>query len=295
MDRTVSFSLLLTVGLWAAVLGGCNPSLRLWPGFAKTTPHESFAPTFSTIPAAPGAGFRKLNRDGPQMVGLAFDVIRIDFPRNRLRHSRKIWNHVDELRLPVELTARVLRNGLRVGAASPSSWPAMTAIFEAAEAQVRREQLVAQAGLPLSIRLSTLDGPESIFRYNRSGRLVGKTFTVGEKLLNLGYALHPRLGGCTDLELSFEIRHDRGVMTWERQDNILRQVPAVDREVFGDLTVQLTLNGDEFLVLGVGDQGGQEFLFGRRFLTIERAGMPFETMLCIAPRAFQTPQKEASK
>jgi hypothetical protein len=118
--------------------------------------------------------------------------------------------------------------------------------------------------------------------------LVGKTFPVGDKLLNLDYAYHPQLGGRTDLKLSLEIRHDRGVLTWEKQDGVIRQVPDCDRHIFSDLNAMLSLSTGEFLVIGLGEESGNEYLVGSRFLTFDRAGTRYETLFCVTPQAYQT-------
>ncbi len=222
------------------------------------------------------------------LVDLVFDVVRIDFPLGDVRHARKVWNHVDELRVGADVIPQLARNGLRVGAAGPEAWPAIRAVVEVAGAQVRRDQLVAQRGLPLVIQLAEVEEGESIFCYRQDNRLTGKTFLAGQKLLSVDYSFHPELGGCTDLKLGFEVRNDRGVMTWERQGGIIEQVPEVDRHVFSDVEALLTLNPEEFLVLGLSDVSENGYLLGSRFLAVEHSGKRYETIICITPRPVQT-------
>ena len=93
----------------------------------------------------------------------------------------------------------------------------------------------------LVILAGAIDDAESIFSYSDQGRLVGKTFPAGDKLLSIDYAVHPELGGFTELRLDFEIRHDRGTMTWQRHGDIIRQVPDYDRHLFAEVGTALTL------------------------------------------------------
>lgn len=227
-----------------------------------------------------------------RVVDLSFDVIRAELPLTEHRDSLKIWNHVDELRVDSERGERLVRNGLRVGAASSDSWPAILTVLEAAGARFRREELFPQRGLALVIALETITSPEPIFSYTRQGVLAGKTFPAGEKVLNVDYAYHPRLGGVTETQLSFEIRLDRGAMTWERQEGILRQVPDHDRHVFEDITVTVTLSPGEYLVIGAHADPGNAVLVGPRFLTGQRAGERYETLLFITPHVYQTRRAE---
>jgi len=231
---------------------------------------------------------RSSNGSSMRVVELAFDVIHAEFPVDSIRHSQKVWNHVDELRVDAGVAARLARNGLRIGAASTTNWPAIEAVFKACNVQQHQVQLFAQHGLPLSIELGPVEDHESIFSYGMDNRLMGKTFSVGNKLINLDYAYHAELDGVTDVRLSLEVRHDRGIMTWERRDGVIRQVPSYDRFVYEDLCVELTLRPGEFLVIGPGSESQNEYLIGSRFLQGQRDTRKIETVLCIKPRIYQT-------
>ncbi len=290
MKGRVSSSCVLILMAGSLALEACRSPFS-WPGFGgerATRDEAADARPFDFT----AASILQRNPDSPtadlRIIDVVFDVVQLDIPIEGQRHSRKIWNHVDELRVDPEVVARLARNGLRIGAASPSTWPAIRAIVDTADADVRRDRLVAQPGMPLLIKLASISREESIFSYTADGRLVGKTFPAGEKLLNIDYAFHPELGGCTDLQLTFEIRRDRGVMTWERREGIIRQVPAFDQHLFADVSILLTLNPDEFLVLGLSDEPPNEYLIGGRFLISERAGKRYETVLCITPKPYQT-------
>ena len=195
---------------------------------------------------------------------------------------------MDELRVGAALAARLARNGLRIGVAPPTAWPAIRTILEAADADVRRNQLATQGGLPISLWLSSIKEAETIFTYDPKGVLSGRTFPVGDKLLDIEHAYRPELGGCTDVRLAFEIRHDRGVMTWERHEGSIRQVADYDRAVFGDLEAGLMVKPGEFVVVGLSDLAGNEYILGRRFLSSTRGGKEFETLLCITPQPFES-------
>jgi len=267
---------------WGA--GGCR-SWSVWP-WGGTAPHESSDPTVTTSAAA-SLFPRETRRDAVRVVDLAFDVTQIDLPLGDLQDSRKIWNHVDESRLDAALTAHLARNGLRVGAAGASAWGPIRAILDAVGAEARRDELVPPRGQPLAIHLGSLEEGESIFAYAREGRLVGKTFPGGDQILDLEYVYHPEFGGTVDVGVSWEIRRDKGELTWETRNGVVQQGTAYDRHGFGDLNVLLTLHADEFLVIGLSADATNKYLIGRRFLSTERAGKHYETMLMITPKAVE--------
>lgn len=253
------------------------------------SPHETASPPPSGFLAASNGDAPPAASDRLQVVQLAFDVLRVELPIDGLRNSRKVWNHVDELRLESDLVARLARNGLRVGAASSGSWSAIRAVLEAGGARTQKDQMLPQPGTPLTLELDSIRESESFFSYARDNRLVGKTFPSGRKIIQLDYLFHPQLGGCTDVQVGFEVRNDRGEMTWERRDGVIRQAPAYDRHVFEDLAALLTLKPGEFLVIGPGDQADNEYLIGSRFLIHSASGEKSETLYFVTPQPFQTP------
>jgi hypothetical protein len=278
---------------WLAPCGCSSSGAVGAPG--RSAAHETNPATPLDLPAAPFMKSPYTSHTTVRALDLSFDVVRAELPVTGLRESRKIWNHVDELRTDATLTARLARNGLRVGVAASGSWPAMLAVLEAGNAEFRREQLFPQRGLALAIALGTVGGPESgsregesIFSYDRNNRLVGKTYPGGEKVLNIDYAYQPQLGGLTETQLQFEVRYDRGVMTWEREGGIIRQVPSIDRHLFDDLAVPLALRSGEFLVIGANADTDNAFLIGNRFLLHTDRGLTRETLLFITPRPVET-------
>jgi hypothetical protein len=223
--------------------------------------------------------------DNVKFVQLVFDVVRVDLPVESVRHSRKIWNHVDEMRVGPEVAARLARNGIRCGVAGTAALPAITTILEAARAKSYPSRVAAQSGVPVTLLVGELREPESIFTFNRLNGLVGKTIPAGHKVIVLDYAPRPEFGGFTDLVLAFQVRHDRGTMTLQREEDVLYHVPAVDRHAFPDLDVQVSVRPSEMLVIGPSEKAEMPYLIGSRFFAREDpGGILNETILFITPR-----------
>lgn len=223
-------------------------------------------------------------------TSLAFEVYRLDLPQvGNLIQSLKLWNHVDELRADPEKVALRARSGLRIGAFPRSAWPAIRTILDACDARVHRERVPAPRGLPLTIEIGLVDEFESIFWYSAGGRLAGKTFKVGKKLILIDYAVYGAMGGRIDLQVSFEVRHDRGVTTWERHGGVLTQVPAYDSHVFSDLTAVLPLNPGDSLLIGPDGEAENDLLLGNRFMAYGRGGRRYEKLIIISPMTSQEP------
>jgi len=233
------------------------------------------------------------NVDGRQtppiaVVHLAFDVLRVDWPAEGPRDSQKVWNHVDTLRLDADTIALLARNGLRVGAVPKDAWAAIETILDSPRTQLRRETLFASQSQPLALQMSRIIESESIFVYGKDGRASGKTFRAGDKLITVDYLVRSAAAGELNVRVGFEIRDDLGVMTWRRENGVIREVPAFDRHVFGDLVASLALSPSETLAIGMSEKADNEYLIGSRFLTVGRDGRKFETLLLITPKSFRS-------
>ncbi|MHC5111767.1 MAG: hypothetical protein ACYTHJ_18020 [Planctomycetota bacterium] len=213
---------------------------------------------------------------------LSYDVLRVELPTHAIRHSQKIWNHVDSLRINSDVAARLARNGLRVGVATSESWPAIETIIQAAEGTIAQTSLASQFGLPVSLKLGEIKDSETLFSYDNDNRLVGKTFQVGEKLLSISSRYQPNLGSGVQVELEFEIRHDPGDFKWDRTDQGIRPVPVIERHVFSSVSVPLTMAPGEVLIVGPSEAAGNEYLLGGRFFDVIREGVSKETIICLS-------------
>lgn len=278
---------MLAGGAIVTLLGGCAAIGAI----GARSAHES-APTAGTSTAftpSPGSDLLRVDLGGAvRIVDLSFDVFRADLPLSRGRDSRKIWNHVDEMRMDTGVTTMFARNGLRVGVAPIGSWTAIQAVLETMRAKTYKSMLAPPRGAPLMITTGPVSERESVFTYAADGRLVGKTFSEGDKLISLDYVFQPQFGGSTELQVGFEVRHDKGVMTWTRDGGVIRQVPAYERHVFADLVARLTVDSGECLVIGPGDEARIDSLIGGRYLSIEHDGEAYESLLFITPVPYQT-------
>ncbi len=222
-----------------------------------------------------------------RIVDIAFTVMNAEFSGVNAGDARKIWNHLDEMRLKPEQVQLLARNGLRLGTASPTSWPAIQTILDAGSAKITSEQLYPQRGSALPVQAGSVGEGTSIFCYHADGRLVGKSFPGGEKIILVDYALHPELDGSTDVGVSFEISRESGEMVWEQRDGVMRQVPEQERHRFADLTSVLTMNPGEYLVLGPRDEVKNEYLVGTQFLA-SKEGEGSVRLTFLVPQPYQT-------
>lgn len=278
------------VGLASAA---CQSPLRLWP-FNTAPPEQTAQPAsaddsiFSAASYAPAAPVSGRSLRPSTTLGVQLDVLRMELPIDTVRHSLKVWNHVDELRSGPDSAALLARNGMRLGVATQGAWPAIRTIFEACGAGVRDSRQITTNGPPVSVELGAVEPGQSVFSFDSRGRLKGQSFQVGQRLVHLSCTPHPGVEGVTDVTVSFEILIDRGLMEWRQEAGVIRQVPAYDHYEFDGLSTTLTLRPGEFLVIGPGDASDNPYLVGGRFFSGDGPAGPCETVLCITPKPWTT-------
>ncbi|HUU82679.1 MAG TPA: hypothetical protein VM243_04160 [Phycisphaerae bacterium] len=263
--------------------GGCGP----WFARAGAGAPEA---------QAPGGGMRSLLADpagDPSsntivVVQMQFDVLRVELPADQTHHSRKAWNYVNELHGDPTQTALLRRNGFRMGTASADSWPALRAMFEACEARVLRVPHVVQRGLPLTLQLDSIEEDQPIFLLTADNRMVGRTLERGEKYLHLDYALEVDGPQTVTIQVTPEIRLLGAEKYGRDEQGNVRRGRQYDGLAFRELSRTLRLAAGEFLVIGPDTSSGTGLTVGRCFLTHEREGRRYETVLCITPQPFRT-------
>ena len=228
--------------------------------------------------------------DDPRAVRIQmqFDVLRVELPLQSTRHSLLIWDHVDETQTDPRLTELLARNGLRLGVASPDAWPSLRALFEARRSRSLRAVHAVQSGAPLTMRVGEVKPGESIFVHARDGSLSGATFESGSKFLHVDYAVDRDDPRRTHLRITPEIQKFSEDRQWLAVGGGFQEAPRYEGRVFAELSTDLTLGPDEFLVIGVSEEADLKPLVGGRFLQREENNMMYETVICLTPRPVRT-------
>lgn len=280
---------------WKTNWGAQSPKAEAQPDAQPASdswaaPGEAFTSQGSDVlesdqSATPAGGNPTLDDRGAYVLRVHFDVCRVDLPVGDIRHSRKIWNHLEESRGDPGLTALLARNGFRAGVGDQADWPALRAIFEHNRARVTRVALTVQDGAPLSIPLGPVADGTSYFLHRRGGGLSGGNFDAGQRTIRLEYGLDsddPRRVLLRALP-AFQ-RSQTSAKTVER-DGALVVVRDHEGRIFRELAADVVLTEGQFLVIGGSEPASAGFLLGSCWLDSSLDMQPYETVLCISARA----------
>jgi len=262
---------------WFAAWGLAGPAPSPPPADARSTDAPPFLAVYDVDPLS-------ASRESA-VIQIAFDIVRVELPFHDVRHSAKVWNHVDEPISDPALAARLARNGMRVGVADEAAWPAMRAVFEANHARMDRISAPAPGGAAIGLAVGTLQPGETVFAYGAGGRLSGAGFPGGSKLVRIDYAVSRDDPDAVVLRVMPEIQVEADGPTSPSPVDLLRAPGAGDdRTLYHDLAAELVVRPGQLVVIGPSEAAAIPSLIGSRLFTRHVKGAAYETVLCITPK-----------
>ncbi len=217
---------------------------------------------------APGATLRCGGRAWEVLAAPGHDphsVILFDAAHGVLISADALWERIDEQKFDAELRRKLVANGLRVGivggalpedlaklleldgdAAETSDSQLITA--QSAVPRVTRRVVQVKRPDPISIKVSELRDEAQVL-LSQEGSFGGKTFRQMEGVYSLQAERVP--GQRVNVRLTPELHHgDLKQRFAGSQQGIFMSIPSREREVFDDLSMDVTLAPGELLVLG---------------------------------------------
>jgi hypothetical protein len=272
--------------LAAAMLAacGCEPAPSTGPSVLGSEASAPLAPTLpktaspaeTTDGAAPG--------EAPRAIYLIhIQLGSIEVPTGVASGSQELWNCLDEE--PVSRHSSVLGlNGFRVGLGRPDAWPDIERVLKQMTGQnFRTVTIRALPGRTTFIDLKSRQPAQTIFTSFPDGTLSGRQYPPGDNLLTFACTLNEDDPSQILLTAVPQIRTTKRIPTLEGD----RGNPAVVTRpilfTLTPLTFQLTIRRNDFLVIGPGVQANRPTSPGYQFLTKQRDGMTYETVLVFRP------------
>jgi hypothetical protein len=244
-------------------------------------------PQPATAPAVgPGAG-HALPPDSQeltqQVMVVQVRMLGIEVPVGSASDSEDIWSYVDEESAGAA-TSALGRNGFRVGLVRQGNWNSLERILkQLAGRQVKDATLSVLPNNPLPIVLKPSQPAQTLFVFHADKTLSGEDYPPGDNLLTIVCLLNEDepnqviLVGQPQLRSSNEtvqIAEENARFTWVMHQKVY-EMP--------DLTFRLAVPANGLVVVGPGAAARRPSSVAHQFLTKDRDGIRFETVLVFSP------------
>ncbi|HET6429204.1 MAG TPA: hypothetical protein VFJ30_12380 [Phycisphaerae bacterium] len=265
----------------AGLLAGCARPIELRP--------EIPPPTQAGVPLTPLA--RNVpNEAASHILAVRLRLITLQLPLGASSGSEEIWSYLNEEGVAAGAASPLAYNGVRAGMGRENAWPDVARVLtRLAGRTLQRSQLVTVPGSTVPIVLQQFAEEQTIFIFRADRTLFGRDYPPGDNVLmtatgiDLDNPSSVRLS-CTPLVRTTR-RRNRYVQTPTGYQ--LREEP--DYLPIPELQLGFTVPAGGFVLIGPGQEAQRETSPGSRFLLRRQRGVPFETILVIAPEVFTAP------
>jgi hypothetical protein len=196
---------------------------------------------------------------------VALDMFFVRFPFGDTDANEKLWQEIDEQRLPAELRERLRENGFRVGIVTgqiPSELSKLLALpekpapsdetektsIDSMESQPRvvRRHLQIRANQPNEIIASGVYAQLPLLT-GGAGQISGQTYNEAQGYFSI--KTNPRPDGQVRLELTPALHHGESRQRWISGQGMMRLETGQSKRTFDDMTIQTELPPGAMLVL----------------------------------------------
>ncbi|GMU23958.1 MAG: hypothetical protein AMXMBFR13_40350 [Phycisphaerae bacterium] len=219
------------------------------------------------------------------MLQVSFDLLRTRVPAGTFSRSGKIWNHLDEQVLPVEVAALLQRNGLRIGKGKLDAWRPIKALLEA-ERDVTSTQDAALLtnGLPLTIEINRRPQDQTLFLFRPNGSLVGAPLPASTNVIRVEYAVPPTQPESVELAIMPEIRLHAAEPELSLDPASWNRPLAPPSRILRELSARIIVAPGEFVALGPSPAAERAHTMGSLLLREQEEGREYESMYFITPK-----------
>ncbi|MBI5863683.1 MAG: hypothetical protein HZB38_04080 [Planctomycetes bacterium] len=222
-------------------------------------------------------------RPARSMMVLA--VLSVQIPESQAAAAQKIWEQAREEMLDAETRLRLQDNGFRAGIGHVQLWEPIRAVLDAIPDRrvVQTIPLRVPAGFPLALELDNEPRNQTLFYVGRDGVLRGATHPESRNVLRIAYGPDVRRADRIRMAVVPETQQKQEGWRWVRTEEGLWQVPRQQTNAFEDVSFDVSLARDEFLLIAPSENARLHGLIGRAMLSGESEGRSTFTYVFLRP------------
>jgi hypothetical protein len=216
----------------------------------------------------------------------------VELPAGTISNSEEIWSYLDEEAIAANRWAGLDRNGLRAGVGRPDVWPDLERILkQMAGREVDYRTLATIPGQPATIVLKDQQGEQQIFTFYTDRTLSGSIYPPGDNILTLSCSLNPDDPTLIHVAVVPQIRGTAARVGVLGNPTGPALAPVKDIYSFEPLAFRAPVPAKGLLVVGPGQRCQDPYSLGHQFLTLQREGVRYETVLVMIPEVFAAPRR----
>jgi len=249
--------------------GDVSPAVSTNAGSASVTPSSSV----EGIDA----------KEAPKKV-FQLDIYQVAVPRGQLSRNENVWKAVDEEVISPATRDLLDKNGILIGTAPLSELKNLQE--ELADPELSRKSLVGQKATRVEIELQTGIPSQTLFWFDGSGNLIGRTYDTCDNFLALSFRQTMRAPDKVSLQIAPLVRSQRSqiLVTGSGTE---REVDYVKPESIFELGISLELPLDRFLIIAPSAQSRLSTSVGRLFFTRDDPAQQMECAIVIVPQTLR--------
>lgn len=282
----------------ALLIGGCAD-----PGAKKVAAKRDAEPPPTYIPYVPATQPTREQvtqdlptdpKDAQRSLSLMYsvEVWEILLPRDSVSTDEAFWKRVNEQAVDLPTYDVLFKNGLRVGELPVQELNSLRALVD--ERKGQRTQMVGIAGKYIEIPISAGIERQTLFYFNRSNQLIGRTYDRCDNVMYFSFEPTPRKPDQIRLALTPAVRGLN--KRWQISTipgRTERPIEYKNEEFHYDANLRLDLPLNSVLVIAPSTEARMASTLGGVFLIKPTPTQELERLLVIVPRAFQKNDAES--
>jgi hypothetical protein len=210
-------------------------------------------------------------------------MLGIEVPVGSASDSEDIWSYVDEESAGAG-TSALGRNGFRVGLVRPGNWGSLERILkQLAGRQFKDATMSVLPNNPLPIVLKPAQAAQTLFVFHADKTLSGEDYPPADNLLMIACALNEDEPNQIVLIGQPQLRSTSETVHIEEDSSGFMWVMRPKMYEMPDLTFRLSVPTGGLVVVGPGAAARRANSVAHQFLTKDRDGIRFETVLVFSP------------
>ncbi len=259
------------------------------PTFIPYIPSQESAPPAVTdaLPESP--------QDAPADLKLVYSVELWEMllPRNSISTDEAFWKRVNENAIDLSPYTIMLKNGVRVGSLPIQELSVLQKLVDDRKASMTR--IAGLAGKFIEIPVASNVPGQTIFYFNRSNQLIGRSYDRCDNLFYFSFESTPRQQEQIRLVLTPAVRGLQKKLQFSLVPGRLeREIEFKAEEVRYDASLNLDLPLSRVLVVAPSVEARDETSIGATFLLKDTPTEQLERLIVVIPRAFKRNDAQAS-